>query len=700
MQFLRLTLKKTRRIPSMNYKEQNFNSPKAVYIDFEFRDSNEKNPTLICCSLMQAGEMERYWLFDGRDAQKLKDRITTLNNCIFFAYVVSAEARCFLSLGFNPLDFKWVDLYYEFKQAQYGDNRYKYGWCYRTKNGFTDKVLTSPTFETKDGVKVHKKMYDRQGIELEVEGGEVPASLVNALLSTCNIDLDPVNKKDMRDLILGAVEFDEKDETLIQEYCDSDVEHLPTLAAKLYRIVSEKCWVASGGQDQNILSIMRNRGRYGAALAIVESNGYPIDMELLENLHKNAPIFYNHIKKPIDKMIPGYLKHNLKRSGSIQYTEKKDILTQWIDDNDITVWPRTKKSGAYTTSLDELQPFVGDPRINTFVNFLWEKKFLNKISNYTTLHNLKQKTGKDGMTRILQGGFGALSSRNACRANDYVYLWPKFTRAIVRHPHKTMVSLDYKSQEFLVAAVLSNDENMLNAYGKKHENKDVYLEFAKASGLVPPEGTREEYGYERDLCKQFVLGIQFGMGLEKLQGSLTAALAEEVPMGKVKFLKDTHRKTYKNYWAMVDSVKRRYGRETSPWKDRTGCRPPQLTDGWVLGPNERVTTAQNFKVQGNAARIMRDVVYGFTKAELPICALLHDGFYFWCEPENADKVESEARDIMQKAFKEALETDQDIKIDSYQVKAGDVYCEDMETFNKYKDYIMRDLTKDKKHVVH
>ena len=70
-----------------------------------------------------------------------------------------------------------------------------------------------------------------------------------------------------------------------------------------------------------------------------------------------------------------------------------------------------------------------------------------------------------------------------------------------------MGSIDYGSEEFLIAALLSQDKAMLNAYS----SGDVYLWFGKKSGGIPKDATKESHKTLRDKYKATTLAIQFGM---------------------------------------------------------------------------------------------------------------------------------------------------------------------------------------------
>ena len=72
--------------------------------------------------------------------------------------------------------------------------------------------------------------------------------------------------------------------------------------------------------------------------------------------------------------------------------------------------------------------------------------------------------------------------------------------------------IDWSQQEFGIAAALSGDKAMQAAY----QSGDPYLAFAKQAGAVPADATKQTHGAERELFKQCVLAVQYGMGAEGL----------------------------------------------------------------------------------------------------------------------------------------------------------------------------------------
>jgi DNA polymerase I len=100
--------------------------------------------------------------------------------------------------------------------------------------------------------------------------------------------------------------------------------------------------------------------------------------------------------------------------------------------------------------------------------------------------------------------------------------------------------IDYEQQEFGIAAALSGDAAMQQAY----LSGDPYLAFAKQAGAVPADATKESHKAEREQFKVCSLATQYGMGPEALAFKL-----DQPPVrGRDRDLICLHKETYPVYW--------------------------------------------------------------------------------------------------------------------------------------------------------
>jgi DNA polymerase I-like protein with 3'-5' exonuclease and polymerase domains len=125
-----------------------------------------------------------------------------------------------------------------------------------------------------------------------------------------------------------------------------------------------------------------------------------------------------------------------------------------------------------------------------------------------------------------------------------MFALPACMRSLIKpEPGKVLAYIDLSQQEFFVAAVRSDDQNMKDAY----HSGDPYLAFAKQADSAPPEATKTSHREIRNLFKTCVLGVQYGLGAE----SLALKINKSTPYARE--LLSHHKRVYKKYWAWADS---------------------------------------------------------------------------------------------------------------------------------------------------
>jgi DNA polymerase I-like protein with 3'-5' exonuclease and polymerase domains len=181
-----------------------------------------------------------------------------------------------------------------------------------------------------------------------------------------------------------------------------------------------------------------------------------------------------------------------------------------------------------------------------------------------------------------------------------------------------LAALDWVQQEFGIAAALSGDRNMLDAYN----SGDSYLAFAKQAKAVPENATKKSHGKERDLFKACVLGVQYGMEAESL------ALRINRPVIVARKLLRLHREVYSQFWKWSDNTVDHTiltGRQSTVfgWIHR-------IPDGYNVnkhnpkGDGANPRTLRNFYMQANGAEILRLACILATEAGIRVCAPIHD----------------------------------------------------------------------------
>jgi hypothetical protein len=250
-----------------------------------------------------------------------------------------------------------------------------------------------------------------------------------------------------------------------------------------------------------------------------------------------------------------------------------------------------------------------------------------------------EHVGSDNRLRTHLGPFGTQTGRNAPPAKTFPLAMANWLRCIIRpEPGKEVAGIDYGNQEFIIGGVKSGDENMIEAY----ESGDPYLHFAKLADAVPQDATKESHPDERDLFKSTTLGLQYGMGEEKLTVKLSNDTGEVVPRKTAARLKQYHRKLFRKYWRYLDLIEQVY--------KKANCLI--LCDGWILGPHcDRITSVKNFPIQGLGGVMMRRAIYKAQRRGVDVFAPLHDALYIVYD--KADDAESQK--ILGESMQQAVE---------------------------------------------
>ena len=103
--------------------------------------------------------------------------------------------------------------------------------------------------------------------------------------------------------------------------------------------------------------------------------------------------------------------------------------------------------------------------------------------------------GSDGRNRCILSAFRARTGRNQPGNSKFIFGPSAWLRSLIKPTESYAVSyLDYKQQEFGIAAALSRDPNMIEAY----QTGDPYLTFAKQAGAVPPDAKKKTRTLQND----------------------------------------------------------------------------------------------------------------------------------------------------------------------------------------------------------
>jgi hypothetical protein len=240
--------------------------------------------------------------------------------------------------------------------------------------------------------------------------------------------------------------------------------------------------------------------------------------------------------------------------------------------------------------------------------------------------------GSDGRNRVLLSAFGSRTGRNQPSNSRFIFGPSTWLRCLIRPaPGRAVAYVDWSQQELGIAAALSGDQHMQEAY----VSGDFYLTFAKMAGAVPGDATKQSHAAEREQFKTVSLGVLYGLSADGLARKLN------VPPCRGRELLQMHQETFRRFWA---------------WSDRaemTGMLMGELRTvyGWSVhvGPDVNPRSLRNFPMQANGAEMLRLACCLATERGIAVCAPVHDALLVEGPASSIEAVVAETQRAMREA---------------------------------------------------
>lgn len=579
---------------------------RTIALDFEFSGIVEPRVNLVCCVTydMEKKIKREWWLHnDPMEQKRLSTYLSKFDTVL--AYSAVAECRSYLALGLDPLEFRWIDLFLEYRMITNHNDLLQWGnQLVDGKVKFTKKPV--PKWERDEGD--------------TASGFKATHSLAEATYKLTGEIRDTKHKTAMRDLIISAPKkFSPSERTAIINYCAEDVTFLPRIWD---RIKAEFGRLVHNPNMGEYLEEAMLRGRYSAHTAIMETNGYPIDIEKTQNFSKKVGNILHDLQREINHLFPE-LKPFRWDGKAVKFTWNQKVTQDWIARNhDTDKWIKTD-GGKLSLSLEAFEKhyqFRHDYPTDNFgaqmVRFLKLKQSLYGFSDSGGKRkNFWDSVGSDGRVRPYTNHYGAQSSRSQPAASGFMFLKPAWMRAlVVPAKGRFMAGIDYGSQEFFIAALESGDRNMVDAY----LSGDPYLHTAKLAGAVPRDGKREDHKAMRDLFKATVLGISYLMTKYGLAAKLTNDTGRVWTEDEAQDQIDMFYDAYPEFKEWQEEIQEEY-------LEGSGI---SLPCGWkMFCDNENIRSVCNVPIQGFGASVMRKAVDLAVARGCQMSFTLHDALY-------------------------------------------------------------------------
>ena len=439
---------------------------------------------------------------------------------------------------------------------------------------------------------------------VETNGLRLPAGngLLGALAHFGLGGMSAGEKESMRELIMGGGPWSEAEKAAILAYCAEDVRALgPLLDALAPRIVTDRTRVGHA-----VL-----RGRYMASVAAMEHAGIPVDTDTLLELRERWSDIQDALIADVDSAYGVYEGRTFKAA----------LFADWLARNGIP-WPRLD-SGALALDDDTFREMA---RARPEVSALRE---LRHALSGMRLADIP--VGPDGRSRTLLSAFRSKTGRNQPSNSKFLFGTAVWLRGLIQpEPGTAIAYLDFGSQEIAIAAALSGDSKLWNAYA----SGDPYIAFAIDAGLAPPGATKQTHEAVRNRCKAIVLGVQYGMSAHGM------AMRAGLMVAEARELLQLHHETYRDFWT---------------WAERNVNQallglPLTTPFGWriALGHDAAANgrSLLNWPMQSGGSDMMRLACTRVVEQGIRLCAPVHDALLIEAPLERLDEHVSETREAM------------------------------------------------------
>jgi DNA polymerase I len=412
--------------------------------------------------------------------------------------------------------------------------------------------------------------------------------------------MSEAHKTEMRRLVTDRDEWSAEERKAILDYCQEDTDATVDLLARAQRFID---------LPRSLL-----RGRYVATCARIEQTGIPLDVPVWNRITASRIPLLNRIVREEDKPFGVY-------GDGLSWSDKR--FDELLRRRRIS-WPRTPGIGRPVLEKDTFERMC---EVYPDLRPLLELKHTIRMLMEPGL-----AIGPDDRNRIPVSPFGSKTGRNTPKARQYIFGQARWLRGLIRPvPGRSLAYIDWEAQEIAIAAALSRDERLLEAY----LSGDPYLAFAVSVGLAPEGATKTSHMIIRDLCKVVYLATIFGQTAVGLAARLRISLFEAADLLRL------HHDTYSTFWRWMERTVER--------ADLTGRIRTKLGWSMPITDDTSLNSLMNWPMQAHGAELMRLAAIAMTEADVSVCTPVHDAFLIEALTSAVSGAVETSRAIMQQA---------------------------------------------------
>ena len=408
------------------------------------------------------------------------------------------------------------------------------------------------------------------------------------------------------------------------EYAANDADVLPRL-----REVMVKDIYANGLQ-----TIARIEFSCAQAVAQMEYTGICLDTERWRELIKI-------VEKERDEALNVLYTYAGQPMIQMSLTGEAKVLNHNFDSNPYVVGLlRQNGIEVDATSKRVLSARAEHPLIKALTAYRKATKALSSFL-YPIPQMISPETGR---LHPRYGQIGAWSGRMSCGGPNIQQI-PRdahFRACFIAPPGKKLIIADYSQIELRVAAQISGDSRMIEAY---RLGEDLHTLTAALISDVPAAAVTRE---RRQAAKAVNFGLIFGMGAAGLQQYAQQSYGVDMTLEQATQFRDSFFRAYPG----IARWHRRI-RNEKPTEERslTGRR-------FSFGKNSGVSGLYNTPVQGTAADIMKAALGRITRrtpgTSVRIIAAVHDEILLEADESESEKAAHMLKTAMEQAGNEIL----------------------------------------------
>ena len=407
--------------------------------------------------------------------------------------------------------------------------------------------------------------------------------------------------------------YTEAEKAEILEYNLSDVE----VNEKLFLAILNKA-EQEKVDYKTFISQAIFHGRSKALCAKIYQNGIPINLKF----HNDLETYYPDVRKAEMEE----LNKNLGIELYVDYKKKQSAFEELLKrENLYNNWPKTETGKCKSDD-------------KTFYRFQDVNEKIKLIRNAAFIIDAKKLKGvclgKDGRSRTDLKMFGQITGRTNVSTKESPFGAPRRMRNLIgTDENHYLIYCDWKSQEAVIQAQLSQDPKMLEAVG----SGDPYMYTAIKTGAAPPGAKKKTHKKTREIYKQSFLALAYLQTALGLKAKIKKTTSESF------YIHDQVTKLYRNYFKWIfgvirESTLRGYFKTVYGWR-------------FNLTSNETVNkrTLANWPLQSHGSEILRVAIIKLDELGFEISMPVHDAVLLHMKRKKFKDMRSEIK-LVQKVM--------------------------------------------------